>query len=156
MLLQAPRRTFRASILFRPDVNLRLGTTYLRTMYDANSGRWERTLAAYNAGTSRVENWLGWGEYREPAEFIESIPFSETRTYVLAVLRNASMYRKLYSEEGPGPLAADRLAPAAPVARAASATAKKPPFNRSPVVTKKRRVVRHAAAQHPKKKPAQQ
>ena len=156
MLLQAPRRTFRASILFRPDVNLRLGTTYLRTMYDANSGRWERTLAAYNAGTSRVENWLGWGEYREPAEFIESIPFSETRTYVLAVLRNASMYRKLYSEEGPGPLAADRLAPAAPVAKSAAAAAKKPPFNRSPVVTKKRRVVRHAAAQHPKKKPAQQ
>jgi len=59
LLLKAPRRSFRASVLFRPELNLRLGTTYLRTMYDANMGHWERTLAAYNAGTSRVENWMG-------------------------------------------------------------------------------------------------
>ena len=149
-LMKAPRRSFRASVLFRPELNLRLGTTYLRTMYDANMGHWERTLAAYNAGTSRVEKWMGWGEYREPAEFIESIPFSETRGYVLAVLRNASMYRKLYSEEVSGPLASDRFPP--PVATAAAPVAgKKPPFNRSPVVAKKHRAVRHR-----KKKPQAQ
>ncbi|HEY1204256.1 MAG: transglycosylase SLT domain-containing protein [Bryobacteraceae bacterium] len=150
LLLKAPRRSFRASVLFRPELNLRLGTTYLRTMYDANMGHWERTLAAYNAGTSRVENWMGWGDYREPAEFIESIPFSETRNYVFAVLRNASMYRKLYSEEVSGPLASDAFPP--PPATAAVAVAgKKPPFNRSPVVAKKHRAVRHR-----KKKPQAQ
>lgn len=141
-LLKAPRKRFRASVLFSPEVNLRLGTTYLRIMYDANMGHWERTLAAYNAGGSRVENWMGWGEYREPAEFIESIPFSETRNYVLAVLRNASMYRKLYSEEVSGPLASDQFPPPAMKA-AVSVAGKKPPFNRSPVVAKKHRAVRH-------------
>jgi soluble lytic murein transglycosylase len=156
LLLKAPRRRFRASDLFTPEVNLRLGTTYLRIMYDANSGRWERTLAAYNAGGSRVENWLGWAEYREPAEFIESIPFSETRTYVLAVLRNASMYRKLYSDQGPGPLATDHFPPPVVKAGAASAAtaaaAKKPPFKRNPVVAKKHRAAGHAV-RHRKKTP---
>jgi soluble lytic murein transglycosylase len=155
-VLTAPRRRFRASDLFTPEVNLRLGTTYLRIMYDANSGRWERTLAAYNAGGSRVENWLGWAEYREPAEFIESIPFSETRTYVLAVLRNASMYRKLYSDQGPGPLATDHFPPPVVKAGAASAAtaaaAKKPPFKRNPVVAKKHRAAGHAV-RHRKKTP---
>jgi len=141
-LLKVPRKRFRASVLFSPEVNLRLGTTYLRIMYDANMGHWERTLAAYNAGGSRVDNWMGWGEYREPAEFIESIPFSETRNYVLAVLRNASMYRKLYSEDVSGPLASDRFPP--PVTKVvASVAGKKPPFNRNPVVAKKHRAVRH-------------
>jgi len=146
-LLKVPRKRFRASILFRPEVNLRLGTTYLRSMYDANMGHWERTLAAYNAGASRVENWLGWGEYREPAEFIESIPFSETRNYVLAVLRNASMYRKLYGEEGSGMLAADHF-PAPVLNQTAAAAAKKAPFKRNPVVAKK-----HHPVHHRKKKP---
>ncbi len=150
VLLKAPRKSFRANVLFRPELNVRLGTAYLRTMYDASMGRWERTLAAYNAGTSRVENWESWGEYREPAEFIESIPFSETRNYVLAVLRNASMYRKLYGQEGSGPLAADRFPPPAPKA-AVAAAGKKPPFNRSPVVAKK-----HGAVRHRKKKPQAQ
>jgi hypothetical protein len=48
-----------------------------------------------------VANWLSWADYREPSEFIEAIPFSETRNYVFAVLRNAEMYRKLYGAGGP-------------------------------------------------------
>ena len=150
LLLKVSRRRFRPGILFRPDVNLRLGTTYLRTMYDANSSHWEQTLAAYNAGNSRVQSWLTWAEYREPAEFVETIPFSETRTYVFAVLRNASIYRKLYSAAVQGPLAADRLSPAVRKPPAA-AVANKPPVKRSPVA-KKRPAARHkkAAAAHGK------
>jgi len=37
-----------------------------------------------------------WNHYREPAEFVEAIPFTETRDYVQAVLRNADIYRRLY------------------------------------------------------------
>jgi soluble lytic murein transglycosylase len=40
--------------------------------------------------------WLSWRQYREPAEFVESIPFTETREYVQAVIRNAAIYRALY------------------------------------------------------------
>lgn len=101
-LLKMSRRRFRASVLFRPEVNLRLGTTYLRGVYDKNGEKWEPTLAAYNAGGSRVDNWLNWASYREPAEFIETVPFSETRNYVFAVLRNAKIYRKLYASSAPG------------------------------------------------------
>ena len=96
-LLKASRRRFRPDLLFRPELNLRLGTTHLRQIRDVYSGRWEMALAAYNAGSSRVGNWAGWAQYREPSEFIETIPFSETRGYVFAVLRNALMYRRLYA-----------------------------------------------------------
>ena len=86
-----------AGALFNPTLNIRLGTHYLRGQLDTWSGNWEQTLAAYNAGPGRVREWLTWSNYREPAEFVESIPFSETREYVQAVLRNADMYRQIYS-----------------------------------------------------------
>jgi soluble lytic murein transglycosylase len=65
-------------------------------MLDAQGGKVEQMLAAYNAGPQRVVEWMAWANYREPAEFVESIPFTETRDYVQAVLRNAEMYRRLY------------------------------------------------------------
>jgi soluble lytic murein transglycosylase len=148
MLLKASKQRFRPAVLFQPEVSLRLGTTYLRSIYDNCSGRWELALASYNAGASRVQTWLTWGQYREPAEFIETIPFTETRNYVFAVLRNASMYRKLYSEEASGPLAAARFSPPVRkvVAAAVAAPAvKKRSFNRNPVVvTKRHHAVRHS------------
>lgn len=89
-------RRFRSSMLFQPDINLKLGSYYLRSLLDQLGGRWEAALASYNAGKSRVLGWLGWAAYDEPAEFIENIPISETRTYVQTVLRNADIYRRLY------------------------------------------------------------
>jgi len=86
----------RTAALFDPNMNIRLGTEYLRGQLDSWSGDWTQTLAAYNAGPGRVREWLSWSNYREPAEFVESIPFSETREYVQAVLRNADMYRAIY------------------------------------------------------------
>jgi len=53
-------------------------------------------LAAYNAGTDRVGDWRGQGHYRDPQEFVESIPFTETREYVQAILRMLNVYRQLY------------------------------------------------------------
>ncbi len=82
--------------LFQPEVNLRIGTAILRSMLDHNSGQLEQTLASYNAGPARAAEWIGWNHYREPAEFVESIPFTETRDYVQAVIRNAGIYRRLY------------------------------------------------------------
>ncbi len=96
-------RPFRANMLFRPDVNLEIGTYYLKIMLDSLNGDWEQALASYNAGKSRVLNWRNWSTYREPAEFVESIPFTETRNYVQSVLRNADVYRRLYA--GVDPLA---------------------------------------------------
>jgi len=92
-----PRFSSRA--LFQPSVNLKIGASIFRSMLDQNGGRLEQTLAEYNAGPNRLTAWLGWSNYREPAEFVESIPFTETRDYVQAVLRNADIYRRLYSPE---------------------------------------------------------
>jgi len=87
---------FSAGLLFQPTTNLKLGSLILRSMLDQNSGKVEPTLAGYNAGPARAAEWLTWNSYREPAEFVESIPFTETREYVQAVLRNAEIYRRLY------------------------------------------------------------
>ena len=89
----APYSTVR---LFEPAVNLQLGTYYLKMVTTQLGGHQEAALAAYNAGMSRAKLWLTWGEFREPAEFIETIPFAETRSYVQIVLRNADLYRRTY------------------------------------------------------------
>jgi len=88
-------RHFSSSQLFTPEVNLQLGTRYFREMVD-KFGAFEYALAAYNAGSNRVDDWQGQGKYRDPQEFVESIPFTETREYVQAILRNANVYRRLY------------------------------------------------------------
>jgi len=88
-----------ASMLLNPALNIKLGTQYLRGQLDHWEGDWVKTLAAYNAGPSRVKEWLGEFGYGDSAEFIENIPFSETRDYVQAVLRNGQVYRELYGKE---------------------------------------------------------
>jgi len=94
---QLGMRAFRTNMLFTPETNLKIGTAYLKTLSDQLQGRWEATLASYNAGKTHVLSWLASGNFHEPAEFVESIPFNETRVYVQSVLRNAEVYRRLYS-----------------------------------------------------------
>ena len=74
---------------------MKLGTRYFRSMVEQFGG-FEYALAAYNAGDYRVKDWLAQGKYRDPQEFVESIPFTETREYVQAIVRNAYVYRQLY------------------------------------------------------------
>ncbi|HEY7351667.1 MAG TPA: transglycosylase SLT domain-containing protein [Terriglobales bacterium] len=81
--------------LFTPAINLELGTKYFRSMVDQFGG-FEYALAAYNAGDNRVKDWQSAGKYRDVQEFVESIPFTETREYVEAIMRNANVYRQLY------------------------------------------------------------
>ena len=92
---QEKMKGFTTAQLFVPGVNLKLGTRYFRSMVDQFGG-FEYALAAYNAGDFRVKDWLGQHQYRDPQEFVESIPFTETREYVQAIVRNAYVYRQLY------------------------------------------------------------
>ncbi len=87
---------YNPSQLYTPTVNLQLGTHYFKSMVDKYGGQLEYALAAYNAGTDRVGDWLGQGHYRDAQEFVESIPFTETREYVQAILRNETLYQRLY------------------------------------------------------------
>ena len=126
MARQAGIRRFRTSMLLQPEVNLKLGISYLRGMLTEWNGKWEEALASYNAGKSRVDEWLTWADYREPAEFVETIPFTETREYVQAIMRNADLYRRLYGGK-PLSVAMDDDSPAespAPVVKPARKAAK--------------------------------
>ena len=93
---------FRTTMLFEPNINVRFGTAILRRYLDQYDGNMEAALASYNGGPNRVRRWLDANQYREPAEFIESIPLNETRNYVQYVLRNAEIYRRLYGKGGQG------------------------------------------------------
>ena len=126
----------RTAALLDPVTNIRLGTQFLRTQLDRWMGDWYQTLAAYNAGPSRVRDWTNGAVFREPAEFVESIPFNETREYVQAVLRNADMYRELYDgKPSPAPekLAAAPAPKPAPVAK----TTPKPAAKKTVVAMKR-------------------
>jgi soluble lytic murein transglycosylase len=86
---------FESYMLFDPVTNIRLGTRYLRQTLDKFGGITEYALAAYDAGDSRVEEWEAAGPYQGIDEFVESIPFTETRGYVEAILRNMETYKAI-------------------------------------------------------------
>lgn len=78
-----------------PQVSARLGCHYLRWLLDRYQGRVYCVLAAYNAGEGRVDEWLARMPNVPEEEFIEMIPFTETRNYVKNILRNRPYYRRI-------------------------------------------------------------
>ncbi len=81
-----------------PDYNMRLGQTYISQMLDQFDGSYPLAIAAYNAGPGRPAQWVGFcgdprGAGTDPIDFVECIPFSETRNYVMRVMEGAQVYR---------------------------------------------------------------
>jgi soluble lytic murein transglycosylase len=96
---QIPR--YNAEKLFQAETNIVLGTRYLDFLMQ-RYGKTELALAAYNAGSTRVDRWLKeFGDVDMP-EFVEKIPFSETRGYIKQVLSNQAFYGLLTSSAAPG------------------------------------------------------
>jgi len=79
-------------------VNIELGTAYMRDQFD-KFGRIEYVAVAYNAGPNRVNPWRA-SLPIEIDDFVEAIPFKETKAYVQGVIRNSAQYRRLYDENG--------------------------------------------------------
>ena len=90
---------FRERQLLEPEVNIRLGGRYLKRLLTKFGGNIPLAVAAYNAGPHRVESWLSQFGKLDVDEFIEHIPFVETRNYVKKVVNNFSVYKRLYSTE---------------------------------------------------------
>ena len=84
--------------LFQPAVNIELGTAYFRDQLD-KFGRIEYVAIAYNAGPGRVGPWRATLP-PEMDEFVEAIPFKETKQYVQGIIRNSAQYRRLYDDNG--------------------------------------------------------
>lgn len=91
--------SFRANWLTDdPTYTLKVGRAFLDDLVDQYNGSYIMAAAAYNAGPSRVRQWVSdYGDPRgsvDPVQWIESIPFSETRNYVQRVLENTEVYRQ--------------------------------------------------------------
>jgi soluble lytic murein transglycosylase len=94
---QEGEKHFATNELLNPTENLKLGTLDLRKSLDRYNGQVEYALAAYNAGDSPVHQWMTRGDYKDVAEWVESIPYTETRDYVQGILRNREVYRAVYA-----------------------------------------------------------
>lgn len=86
------------SELFQPPLNIELGTAYMKDQL-TKFGRIEYMAVAYNAGPGRVGPWRATLP-TEMDEFVEAIPFKETKGYVQGIIRNSAQYRRLYDENG--------------------------------------------------------
>ncbi len=89
--------SFKASMLLEPTHAVRIGSRYLARLMQNFDQEIPFVAAAYNAGPHRVKNWIAHFGTLEMDEFIEHIPFLETRNYVKRVVSNSFVYGKLYS-----------------------------------------------------------
>ena len=88
---------FEATQLKVAEVNLALGTLYLRELLDRNSGSLAPALISYNAGPHRYARWRDFPEFEADAELmVERIPFRETRIYVKTITAYRHIYRRLW------------------------------------------------------------
>jgi len=90
---------FKTSQLAERDVNIAIGTGYLKLVLDDFAGSMPLAAAAYNAGPSRPRRWRGQAgaPVLEAAIWAETIPFAETRDYVKKVLANTTVYAAMIS-----------------------------------------------------------
>jgi soluble lytic murein transglycosylase len=97
--------------------NMQLGMTEYRVHLDRYGGSWVLAAAAYNAGPNNAKKWLANGDPRvsDPVDWIEQIPFGETRNYVQRVLENAQVYRaRLAGKDAPLKILQNLYAPNQP------------------------------------------
>jgi len=87
---------FNPQRLTTPEFNIKLGTKHLKDLLNGYDGDTVYAIAAYNAGASAVERWKKNLKGLKKDEFIESIPYQETRDYVKKVYASATTYRQLY------------------------------------------------------------
>jgi soluble lytic murein transglycosylase len=100
--------------LDEPEYNMRLGSRYLGQLVSQFSGSYVLASAGYNAGPGRPAAWTGFcgdprgGGADQAVDFIECIPFSQTRNYVMRVMENLEVYRaKLAGGSAPNTIVAD-------------------------------------------------
>ena len=83
--------------------NAQLGAAHLGELMAEEGGSYILTFAAYNAGGGRVKQWIdAYGDPRQPGvdpiDWVERIPFTETRNYVQRVMANVEMYKAIFAD----------------------------------------------------------
>ena len=95
---QITYRNFRD--LYRPVKNILLGTVYIKSLLDQYNNSFFLAVSAYNAGSVPVNKWKEGRKGLDTLEWIENIPYEETRTYVRLLIRNYVFYYNLLGYEG--------------------------------------------------------
>lgn len=85
------------SSLGDPESNIKLGTAYLSYTQNELNGKMMLAVGAYNGGPGAVTRWTKTLKYRDMDEFVEKIPYEQTRTYIKKVYRSYWNYRRIYS-----------------------------------------------------------
>jgi tetratricopeptide (TPR) repeat protein len=88
---------FEPAHLDRPEVSIAFGALYLARLLTYYSGNLPLAIAAYNAGPEAIDRWLKRNSGMSLDEFLEDIPFEQTRKYVATVLTNMEAYSRIYS-----------------------------------------------------------
>lgn len=93
--------TYQEAQLFDADLNIRLGSLYLKQLLERFNGQYILATAAYNAGPHRVEEWLEQQEFKQEnwAHWVATIPFPETRQYVQNILTYSQIYQYLLGQQ---------------------------------------------------------
>jgi len=81
-----------------PEYNIALGSAYFCYLLNRFQGNIVYAIAGYNAGPGNVSKWVDKKKYNDIDEFIENIPFTETRNYVKRVLGNYAAYLSIYND----------------------------------------------------------
>lgn len=89
-------KNYNEDMLFDPEINIRFGCWYIRYLSDYYENNLTLAFAAYNGGRGNVDKWLENNELSKDGKNLDSIPFKETRNFVLRVNKNNNMYKKLY------------------------------------------------------------
>jgi soluble lytic murein transglycosylase len=96
-----------------PEVNIRIGVHHLADLFREFGGNLSLTLASYNAGKQPVQRWIQRFGIADEVEFVEDIPYTETRGYVKRVLGSYERYRALYAPRPTEPSRAEKSGPGA-------------------------------------------
>lgn len=90
--------SFNTSYLFNPELNVRLGNLYYSTIRGMLENKDVSAIAAYNGGIGSVTRWKTTFKYSDTDEFIEQIPYEETKDYVKKVFRSYWNYTRIYQK----------------------------------------------------------
>jgi soluble lytic murein transglycosylase len=91
-------KPFRESDLYQAEHNLEIGIAHVAKLFEEFSGDSVLVLAAYNAGRSAAQSWFEEFGDQDRDEFIENIPYKETRLFVKNIIEHAAAYRRLYPD----------------------------------------------------------
>lgn len=82
--------------LKNPELNINIGTKYLKKLLDYYDNNIYLTIASYNAGIGNVAKWIESDIIKQDGTDIENIPYKETNNYVRKVLKNYRIYKEIY------------------------------------------------------------